>query len=539
MKRAVIYCRVSTDEEIQLNALESQIEEAKHAVWERGWTLVDSYIDEGKSGTTTKHRDEYNRLVNDLSKDSMDIIVAKSQDRLMRNTKEWYLFVDQLVQSGKRLYFYLENKFYTPDDALITGIKAILAEEYSRDLSKKINNAHKNRQKLGKTVLLTSNTWGYDKIGKDVVVNEKEAEIVRLIYRLCLQGYGSRLISKELQNRGIKSRSGGKFQEATVRRIIRNPLFKGTAVMNKRHLDFNTKKTIQMPESEWAIHEGAVPPIVDEETWQQANDLMDERSKQLNRIDFSSPRQGLNLGKYEMSGKIVCGECGEVYWRRYRKNGKGERIVDWSCSEYVRRGRKNNDTRRGKDREKLKSEGGCDNIHLNDNMLMDALYDVAKVVSVDRKDEIVDSVMAILEEVLSDNGEEEISDLEQKKEKIMEKREILLDKSLDGFISDDLFRRKDASLEKEYLEVQRKISSIAENQEKRECKIDRLKRLQDEVTGMSNKEWSLRKLMEHVVKIVVYPDHADVIFDLFENVRINIERQGYKTSLYLFENTNL
>lgn len=529
MERAAIYCRVSTDEEIQLNALGSQIEEAKQAVEDKGWLLIDSYIDEGKSGTTTKHRDEYNRLVGDLERDCFDIVVAKSQDRLMRNTKEWYLFVDKLVQSGKKLYFYLENKFYTPDDALITGIKAILAEEYSRDLSKKINNAHKNRQKSGKTVLITSNTWGYDKVGKDVVINEKEAEIVRLIYQLCLQGMGSRTISKELQNRGIKSRSGGKFQEATIRRIIRNPLFKGTAVMNKRHMDFNTKKTIHMPESEWIIHENSVPPIVDEETWQLANDLIDERSQQFNMIDFSSRRKGLNLGKYELSGKIICGECGAAYWRRYRKNAKEENIVDWSCSEYVQRGRKNNDTNRGKGKEKLKSDGGCDNIHLKDSILMDALYDVAKVVYVDRKDEIVDYAMEVLEGVLSDNGEEDLNILEQKKEKIMEKREKLLDKSLDGLISDELFRRKDESLENEYLETQSKISSIIEFRKKRERKINRLKNIQDEVIDISDKELTLKRLMEHIVKIVVYPDHADVIFDLFENVRINIERKGYKT----------
>ncbi|WP_304509984.1 recombinase family protein, partial [Anaerotignum sp.] len=141
MERAVIYCRVSTEEITQMDALQGQIVEAKRAVSGKRWALVDSYIDEGKSGTTTKRRDEYNRLVSDLSSEKFDIIVVKSQDRLMRNTKEWYIFVDQLVQSGKQLYFYLENKFYTPDDALITGIKAILAEEFSRDLSKKINNA--------------------------------------------------------------------------------------------------------------------------------------------------------------------------------------------------------------------------------------------------------------------------------------------------------------------------------------------------------------------------------------------------------------
>lgn len=184
MMRAVNYCRVSTDEEAQTNSLESQIAESIEAISKNGWIHVNSYIDEGKSGTTRKRRDSYNKLLEDMERNEFDIIVVKYQDRLMRNTKEWYHFIDRLVQNGKRLYFYLENKFYSPDDALITGIRAILAEEFSRDLSKKINHAHRTRQESGSTVLITSKTWGYDKDGKNVVINEKEAEIVRLIYTI-------------------------------------------------------------------------------------------------------------------------------------------------------------------------------------------------------------------------------------------------------------------------------------------------------------------------------------------------------------------
>ena len=127
MLRAVIYARCSTEEESQIDALKKQVEEAKACVQDNGWILLDSYV-ESRSGTTTKGRTEYNRLYEDLLCDKFDIIVIKSQDRLMRNTKDWYLFVDRMSTEQKRLYMYIERKFYTPDDALITGIKAILAE---------------------------------------------------------------------------------------------------------------------------------------------------------------------------------------------------------------------------------------------------------------------------------------------------------------------------------------------------------------------------------------------------------------------------
>lgn len=137
MLRAVIYCRVSTDEETQTNSLENQIQQCLEIITKNKWIHIYSYIDEGKSGTTTKHRNAYQKLLQDMEQDKFDIIVVKNQDRLMRNTKEWYHFIDKLTRNEKKLYFYMENKFYSPDDTLITGIKAILAEEYSRDLSKK------------------------------------------------------------------------------------------------------------------------------------------------------------------------------------------------------------------------------------------------------------------------------------------------------------------------------------------------------------------------------------------------------------------
>ena len=155
--RAVIYARCSTEEESQKNALQNQVAEAEECVRQMGWQLTDVYV-ESRSGTTTKGRSEYKRLFEDLLKNVFDVIVIKSQDRLMRNTKDWYLFVDRLVTEQKKLYFYIEQKYYSHDDNLLTGIKAILAEEYSRELSKKINLAHQNRQKHDGAVIITNQT---------------------------------------------------------------------------------------------------------------------------------------------------------------------------------------------------------------------------------------------------------------------------------------------------------------------------------------------------------------------------------------------
>ena len=146
--------------EKQKDALVRQAAEAEEAIRARGWRLVDAYV-ESRSGTSRKGRREYNRLYEDLEQNRFDVVVIKSQDRLMRNTRDWYLFADRLNCAGKRLYFYLENTFYSPEDALLTGIKAILAEEYSRELSKKMNLAHQKRQQNNGKPVLTSKSYGY------------------------------------------------------------------------------------------------------------------------------------------------------------------------------------------------------------------------------------------------------------------------------------------------------------------------------------------------------------------------------------------
>lgn len=352
-ERAVYYCRVSTEEENQLTSVISQKEESMRTIWENGWTLIKGYVDEGKSGTTIRHRDEYNRMIQDMEEDRFDILVVKSQDRLMRNTREWYLFLDRLTRKKKRLYFYLERKFYSPEDALLTGIRAILAEDFSRSLSRNINHAHERRQRTGSKVILTSHTWGYDNVAGRIMINEKEAKMIKDIYAAAEKGMGSRRIAGVLADAGYQNRRGGLIAEQTIRRILRNPLYKGTAVMHRQHQEFENKQVEYLSREQWIFHEGAVPAIIAEEQWEKVNRQMDQRRVCLvdetegKRKNFRGKRQG----QFLLSGKMTCGLCGSPYWRRGRKLTHGKQYY-WSCSRFLTAGR---------------GEKGCGNIHIKEN----------------------------------------------------------------------------------------------------------------------------------------------------------------------------
>ena len=336
MLRAVTYCRCSTEEEGQRDALIRQAAEARECICRLNWLLVEEYI-ESRSGTSTQGRVQYQRLFADLSTDKFDVVVIKSQDRLMRNTRDWYIFADQLMNCGKKLYFYLENRFYSRDDALITGIKAILAEEYSRELSKKINNAHKSRQKTGSALMLTSNTYGYRKMpDKTLEIIEEEAAVKRQMYKLCADGYGSRRIARILQDEGVRKRNGSFFSDSDIRRMIRNPMNKGTVVMNRKHYDFDTRQVTKVAEENQYVYENRIPAIDSSPLWAKANQEIDRRCscKKTSNCAFC----GKNTGKYPLSGKIICGICGAPFYRTVRSNKKGK-LHERKCRTYLEDGR--------------------------------------------------------------------------------------------------------------------------------------------------------------------------------------------------------
>lgn len=504
--RAVIYARCSTEEESQKDALMKQAAEARECVGQKGWLLVDSYV-ESRSGTSTKGRAEYNRLYDDLSRDKFDIIVIKSQDRLMRNTKDWYLFVDRLTTEQKRLYIYIEHKFYSTDDALITGIKAILAEDYSRELSKKLNNAHYRRQKNGTTVLLTNNTYGYRKLpDKSVEIIEEEAKIKRRMYELCAAGYGSRTVANILKGEGIVNRKGKPFGDSDIRRMVHNPLNKGTVVMRKVHYDFDSGRTIILPKNEQFIHENRIPAIVSEELWAQANARIAKRA--ITEHKDGRYVRGKNPGKTNLSGKLYCGLCGAPFYRTTRKSCKNsEKIHEWSCKTFLLGGR---------DTEKL----GCNNIHLKEAVLYELLEkSCTEQLQYDRE-KISRKMTEILEDVLCENDlQPEIEKVKERKGKCELQMKTLVDKLLAEVISDDVYQMKQRGLESELQSIQEKVRSLEEKNAKEKTPRKRIAEIKEYMErGDGMKRTVLAGVLDGVEKIVIYPTYMEI---LNEKIRID------------------
>ncbi len=504
--RAVTYNRCSTEEEPQKDALLHQIKEAKDCISEQGWQLVDAYV-EAKSGTTVKGRTEYNRLYQDLERDTFDIIVIKSQDRLMRNTKDWYLFLDRMQKNGKQLYMYLDHKFYSPDDALVTGIKAILAEEYSRELSKKINHAHKNRQKEGKHFVFTNQTYGYQKLpDKSIAVNGQEAEMIRMLFELSANGYGTHCCAEILYQNGYRNRKGKMIHPSSIRNIIRNPIYKGTIVQNRSHYDFERKQVVKNPEQEWVIHEKALPAIVDSNLFEKANKRMDARRQ---GKQGTEGKQGGNPGKYDFSGKIVCGLCGSPFYRVSRKKGDG-RITEWKCSNYLRNGRKKEMLCKDKVRKVKNKDQGCDNVHLDENKIYAALERVCQENGKGLKtykDVLLNKTLMIIKDALEqEGGRKGERELEGALARIMVQKDLLLEKLLEGTISDSDFKRKNRQMECKAEQIHARMAQKADSILREETIDSRIEKIREKLEEGIMKKAQMADFACGIGKIEAFPD---------------------------------
>ena len=282
MQRVAIYNRCSTEEEAQKNALEVQMAESLELVEQKsteGWQVVARYI-ELESGTSTKRRKEYLRMIEDIKQNQFDIVVVKSIDRLARNAKDWYLFLDCLMKHHTKLYLYLERKFYQSEDALVTGIKAILAEEFSKELSAKIKNAHHRRQQKQTGLNITREMFGWNRLKKDVfVLNEKEAAYFQIACQLVEAGFGFWRLSNTMYELGARSKNGKKISEVQWRNMLRSPRAYGTVILHKKEYDFIRKEKRRMPEEEWIVIDNALPALISREYFEKIQKILDENAK--------------------------------------------------------------------------------------------------------------------------------------------------------------------------------------------------------------------------------------------------------------------
>ncbi|WP_298637201.1 recombinase family protein [uncultured Megasphaera sp.] len=332
-RRVAGYARVSTDHDEQLTSYEAQVDYYTRYIQSRNdWEFVGMYTDEGISATNTKHRKGFKRMIDDAMDGKIDLIITKSVSRFARNTVDSLTTVRKLKDKGIEIYFEKEN-IWTLDakGELLITIMSSLAQEESRSISENVTWGHRKRFADGKVSLAFSHFLGYDRgMDGNLIVNKKQAEIVKLIYRLYLSGYTFHSIAKELTERKIPTPAGCKIWRAnTIRSILMNEKYKGDALLQKKiTVDFLTKETKK--------NEGEVPQYYVEHNHEaiispQVFDWVQEEIKR--RRKGKKRYSGVSI----FSSKIKCGQCGGWYGAKVWHSTDKYRRTIYRCNDKFKR----------------------------------------------------------------------------------------------------------------------------------------------------------------------------------------------------------
>ena len=346
--RVATYCRVSTELEEQESSYEAQVEYYTRKIQETdNWKMAGIYADDGKSATNTKKRDDFNAMIKDALDGKIDMILTKSVSRFARNTVDSLLLtIRKLKEKNVAVVFEKEgvNTLDGTGEILIT-ILSSLAQEESRNISENTRWGVVRRFENGKMIVNHNKFMGYTKNENgDLVIVPEEAEIVRLIFRLYLEGYSAKKISQYLEENGIKTATGqDKWYDSVIFKMLRNEKYMGDALLQKTYtVDFMTKKKV--------INKGIVPqyyveddhePIIPKELFYRVQEELARRAA-MNKSSVTCKKNQKSKfsSEYAITGLLLCGDCGQEY-RRVTWSRNGKKKIVWRCSNRLTNGTKN------------------------------------------------------------------------------------------------------------------------------------------------------------------------------------------------------
>ena len=343
--RVAAYCRVSTAQEEQQNSYQVQIAYYTDLInRKKEWTLAGVFADEGISGTQTKKRTEFNRMIRMCRNKKIDLVITKSISRFARNTVDCLEYVRQLKDLGIGVIFEKENiNTLTMTSEFMVALYGSFAQAESESISKNVSWGKEKAYREGKVQFQYKYLLGYKKgtDGKPEIVPE-EAEIVRLIYTLFLDGYSMTRIKKILENKGYLTAQGKKvWNESLIRSILKNEKYVGDALLQKTFTsDCITHKVVKNHgERPMYLVTDHHVPIVDRNTYNRVQQELARRSSKRKVSDKTTTEQGKYSSKYALTELLICGHCGTPY-RRTTWAARGKKQIVWRCISRLEHGKK-------------------------------------------------------------------------------------------------------------------------------------------------------------------------------------------------------
>ena len=332
--KVAAYVRVSSGKDEALHSFEAQKEYYQAYVnIHEGWELVGIYADEGISGTLD-NRPKFQQLLADCRAGKVDLVVTKSITRFARNTVILLETIRELKGLGIDCYFEKENMHsISPDGELLITLLAMYAEEEARSASE--NQRWRIRKRFEAGLPWVGRMLGYRLENGEMVIVPEEAEVVRKIFSLYLDGKGRCAIAKQLVLGDPLGESNRAWTPATIKGILQNEAYTGEMILQKTYReDFRTKKKRKNKgERQKYLVRDSHEAIIDKETFQKVQAEMAKRSAKYNK-----GRTSASKGKHLFCGLVRCGYCGGIF-KYHLNNRKWNGTPSWGCLHYLTGGK--------------------------------------------------------------------------------------------------------------------------------------------------------------------------------------------------------
>ncbi len=492
--RVAAYCRVSTEIEEQQNSYQVQIDYYTDLInKKKEWTLAGIFADEGISGTQTKKRTEFNRMIRMCKQKKIDLILTKSISRFARNTVDCLEYVRILKELGIGVIFEKENiNTLTMTSEFMIALYGSFAQAESESISKNVSFGVQMGFKEGKVRYNFKHLLGY-KRGEDnkPEIVPEEAEIIKKIFDMFLDGVSMKDIAKTLERQGCKTKLGKtKWTTGNIRNILTNEKYVGDVLMQKTFtVDCITHKVAKNNgERAMYLASDCHPAIIDRNTYNLVQQELARRNAKRKVSTKTVTEQGKYSSKYALTELMICGECGTPY-RRCTWNVHGKKQIVWRCISRLDHGSKY-----CKSSPTIHEEP----LHRAIVQAVNAFYDCG--------DDVAKILKANVESVLAGMEQSEIQKIEQRLKDIDKARNDMISLITSGSCDEDTLDTDFAKLYEEETLLSGKLLSL-----KAQCKVsdDTKDKIESTIAEIENSRFQLeafddvliRKLIE-CVKVI-------------------------------------
>lgn len=467
-RKVAVYARVSTEHEAQLSALENQKDWYKPIIAQHPeWDIVRMYTDEGITGTSAQKRPQFMKMIEDAGDGEFDLILTREVARFARNTVDTLQYTRSLKAKGVEVFFINDNiKTFDGDGELRLTIMATLAQDESRKTSIRVKCGQQTSMDNG-VFYGNGNILGYDRVGKDMVINPEQAKTVRMIYDWYLDGVGIRAIKFRLEQAGRLTAMGkSNWHESNISKILQNSFYCGIITYHKEYTpDFLEQKKIRnFGEIELTKTRGTHEPIITEEEFERVQEMMAKRRKELPNNGAGKRRQIGEKQPGDVWTELLICECGHKFNRKVWHRVEDDVQYGYQCYSSIRTGTVTTRLRKGlpiDDVCKTPMIAGWKLQMMVKNIFHEYLHNTAEVLAL---------AEAMLERHIDDEEPQTDNNrlIEQKQaeaEKLNKRLHSLIEMRADGEITRDIFKAKKQEIEDRLLAIQNELSQLQPQEE--------------------------------------------------------------------------